>query len=221
MNNMPNTTGQSGGSHTAIDWQDFFTEANVPMIGYDIQTDAIIVFKGADYSEAGRGNILHFDVKTGAWTEGESRLSNSADLSNPIINSDGELAFTTANGTGDFLAWDSAPKASTDFEVISKAFDMGAPAIKKRLYKVILEYTGTTAANIKLYVQWDQSGTWIEISTLTNTSGGVYTVLELSIPVAQRVDFRDVTIKLAAYANVSSVFELSGYSLLYRTKNPR
>ena len=45
--------------------------------------------------------------------------------------------------------------------------------------------------------------------------------IELSIPVAQRVDFRDVTIKLAAYANVSSVFELSGYSLLYRTKNPR
>ena len=199
----------------ALDWQDFFSGVKIPMIGYDVKSDSIIVFKGADYSaETGR-DILHFDIKTGAWTKGDTKIIGTEDISNPILNSDGELV-VVHTGTGIFTAWDSSPKVSSDFELKSKSFDMGNAAMKKRLYKIIVEYKGTSASNIDVTVEYDQSGTNTAVGSLSNKTN--YGILELSVT---PVTFRDVSVKFEASGALSTVFELSSYSLVFRAFTPR
>jgi len=162
---------------------------------------------------------LHFDLKTGAWTEGSSRVENGVDVSNPVINSDGELVFAFNNSTGDFKAWNAAYSATDELEIISKTFDMGKPLVKKRLYKVTLVYKGTRAQLLSLYIQYDQSGTWITVGALEAATA--YSVHEFDIPVAARQDFRDISIKIASTGNMTTAWEMTSYSLLYREKNPR
>jgi len=203
-------SGQNSSGQQALDWQDFFSSSKTPMIGYDVKSDSIIVFKGADYSaETGR-DILHFDVKTGAWTKGDTKIIGTEDISNPVLNSDGELV-VAHTGTGIFTAWDASPKVSSDFELKSKAFDMGNPAMKKKLYKIIIEYKGTSASNVSVTVEYDQSGSNTSVGSLTNKSN--YGIIELDVT---PTTFRDVSVRFYATGALSTVFELSSYSLVFR-----
>ena len=124
-----------GGGTQAIDWQNFFTASKIPMIGYDVKSDSIIVFQGADQSAETTRTVLHFDVKTSAWTKGIGKVTGTEDISNPVLNNAGELV-VAHTGTGIFTAWDPSATASTEFEIESKAFDMGNLAMKKKLYKI-------------------------------------------------------------------------------------
>jgi len=88
--------------------------------------------------------------------------------------------------------------------------------MKKRLYKIIVEYKGTSASNIDVTVEYDQSGTNTSVGSLSNKTN--YGILELSVT---PVTFRDVSVKFEASGALSTVFELSSYSLVFRAFTPR
>lgn len=213
---MSPSTGTAGGSIQRIDWQTFFAESKVPMVGYDIVSDSIIIVKGADYSADGTGDVLHFDVKSGAWTFGDGRIFHTTDMSNLIINTDGDLLYYESDSNGTIRKWNRAPAASANFSITSRAFDMGQPAMKKRLYKVIVEYIGADAADVDLIIRYDQN-TNVAIGSLTSSVG--YTTASLDVT---PVDFYNVSITFdTAGASLEADFEIGSYSLVYRMKNPK
>lgn len=209
----------SNNSVNRLEWSDFFDEANIPMVGYDIASDSIVIFIASDRSVDSSGDILYFDVKLGSWTKGKARYTATSDISNPVINSDGELVIVMASNASTMDKFDSSPAATSNFELQTKAFDMGSPSSYKRLYNISLEYIGTTADNVSAYVQYDQNGTWISLGALTSSS--TYTIKKLEIDGSNRVDCHNVMFKFAATGSLSSVFELSSYSVSYRIKQPR
>jgi hypothetical protein len=209
--------GIAGGSSQGLDWSSFFSEANIPMIGYDVASDSIIIIKASDYSVDSDADILHFDIKTGSWAKGDTKFTTNGDKTNFVINSLGELVVAESHSAGAFLKWDSSPKVSATMAIKSKAFDMGNPALIKKIYKIIVEYKGTSASNVNVTVEYDQNGTDVAIGSLSNSSTYIVTELTVAAPTA----CRNVSVKFATSGSPGINFEISGYNLLYRAKQPR
>ena len=74
---MTNARNQNEASQSAIDWQSFFAEDNVPILGYDAVNDQVIIKRGADYSGLSATtshDIYIYDMRTGSWTKSMNGL---------------------------------------------------------------------------------------------------------------------------------------------------
>jgi len=123
-------------------WESFI--GSVPMIQYIPSRRQLLVIDNADVPDE---NYLYNFVTTG-WTRGTSRITAGADITNMVVDWDGNVVW---GRTGVLKKW-SVKTDSTQFKYLTKDLDFGEPGITKRVSKVLLTYkTGTNSDNL-MYV---------------------------------------------------------------------
>ena len=196
-----------------LNWGDFFDTANVPSIGYDMESDSLIIAKGCDVSKDVEGQIYHYDLKLECWTSGYQVYSVASDRSNFQTTAGGQLL--TIDKTGGFYVWDGSPSQQTEVDIRTKRFDFGAPAVEKKIYKIYVEYKSPSYDN-NMVVSYDENqdnnfdG---YVGTLPLANSYTTEAFTFSTP----VECKHFALKFASgAASISATFEISGISILYR-----
>ena len=121
------------------DWQSFITDTS--MIGFYPKKKQLIVVK--DTSTASAGDIYLFDMVTGSWVQGDSKLTDSLDYTNFINNVlTGDLIYAANTGTSTFYSWRDTAQSSSAVSFQTKDIDFGQPAQRKKVYKIYVSYKG-------------------------------------------------------------------------------
>ena len=216
---MPQPKSQDQLSQSAIDWQSFYTSGNIPIIGYDPINDQIVIKRGANNSA---GTTMHeayiYDMRTGAWTKTMNGLSANVDVSNFVVNGDNELVFKVCEGASSsgVYAWRPGPVASSAFKWTSKAFDFNYPALKKKLYKVIVH--AKKGENTVIKAGYDNAApTNLFTSNTFNTSADLKkNEFTITTPTA----FSYITIQVESDGTTHQDFEINDIALVYRVLRP-
>jgi len=193
-----------------LGWADFFDEDNTPAIGYDIITDSLIVVKGCDVDEEIKGIMYQYDFKTDSWVYGYQVHSVTSDRSNFTISSSGELLI--CNLDGDFYVWDGDAVSSDFVRIITKHYDFGNPAIKKKVYKFYLEYICPTSPNLNLSYGINQETPATEVGALSTQED--YAIVEFKPD--DPIECYSIALKLDGNDEVPATFELSSIAIVYR-----
>ena len=217
-------------SQRGIDWQSFFSSANVPILGYDAVNDQVVIKRGADYSGLNATtshDIFIYDMRTGAWTKCMNGLANNVDVTNFVVNGDSELVTKASDGsTTTIYKWQPGPIATSTFKWRSKAFDFNYPAVKKKLYKVIIH--SKAGANMAVNVYYDDKTSIGSAadgqafgqgdSTLHSATTLTKNELTITTPTA----FSYLTLEIASDGGASHVdFTVNDIALVYRLLRPR
>jgi len=140
-----------------VTWQDHVIDASgaSSMIGYIPKIRQLIIVKD-NAANAHAGNIFLYDMVTGSWTFGDSKMTDSQLKSNFIVFQN-ELIYMHTDTTNDFVKWDPAADSSANFQIITKDIDFGEPGRNKKIYKVLVTYdTGNATSNVQ--VDYDVNG---------------------------------------------------------------
>mgnify|MGYP003147296982 FL=1 len=130
-------------------WESFI--GSVPMIQYIPSRRQLLVIDNADVPDE---NYLYNFVTTG-WTRGTSRITAGADITNMVVDWDGNVVW---GRTGVLKKW-SVKTDSTQFKYLTKDLDFGEPGITKRVSKVLLTYkTGTNSGQSNVRVRYKVNG---------------------------------------------------------------
>lgn len=150
------------------------SENKIPSIGYMVKEKKLLIVLGLVKNYSNDSWI--YDFKTKSWTlAGGAFASYFNARSNFATSSDGKIYFSEQrSGKVDSYYWDDSPKDSSsgtgEVRMITPDIDFGHPGIRKKIYKVYLNFRSRTGAgnatNMQLYYQTngnsDYSGTWKE-----------------------------------------------------------
>lgn len=223
---MANARKQNEASQSAIDWQTFFHDDNVPILGYDAVNDQIIIKRGANYGTFVRGvttattshDIYIYDMRTGSWTKSMNGLDNNVDTTNFVVNGSSELVCKASHGsTTTIYKWQPGPIATSTFKWKSKAFDFNYPALKKKLYKIIVHATAGT--NTVITAGYDNAtASNIFASNTFNTSTDLKRN-EFIVSSPTVFSYLDIQIESSG-GNTPAAFEINDIALVYRLLRP-
>lgn len=206
-----------GNSSQRINWSSFYSTGNYPTIGYDPASDKIVVLKSTDQSVTSVGPAFIFDMKSGSWSSSSLATPAGYDLTNFVINPSGELIIKQIHpslaGNNKFYKWSETGYARDTFLYQTKAFDMGAPGLKKRLLKVIVHAKDGTNVDVK--VSYD-GGTASDVFTESNELNGSASFTKNELTVTTPTNFSYVSIALDSSDDVETSFEVNDISLIYR-----
>ena len=219
---------QNEASQSAIDEQAFFAETNVPIIGYDAVNDQIIVKRGADYSGLSATtshDIYIYDMRTGSWTKSMNGLANNVDTTNFVVNGSSELVCKASHATtATIYKWQPGPIATTTFKWRSKAFDFNYPALKKKLYKVIIHSKDGDYMDVNVYydnktsISSSADGQAFDKGDSTLHSASTLTKNELTITTPTAFSY--LTLEIASDGTSSADFTVNDIALVYRLLRP-
>jgi hypothetical protein len=230
---MADARKQNEASQSAIDWQTFFHADNVPILGYDPVNDQIIIKRGADYGTFARGvttattshDIYIYDMRTSSWTKSMNGLADNVDVTNFVVNGSSELVCKASDAsTTTIYKWQPGPIATTTFKWRSKAFDFNYPALKKKLYKVIIHSKDGDYMDVNVYYDnktsigsaadgqaFDKGNSTLhDASTLTRNE------LTITTPTA----FSYLTLEIVSDGTSSADFTVNDIALVYRVLRP-
>ena len=214
--------GIPGGQQTVIDWQAFFNETKYPSIGYDPIYDKIIIKKGNDYSADNDQDFLVYDMLTGSWALVKAGIANTVDTTNFVVNGDDELVLKqggTSDSNDDFFRWQDTPQATSTFKWQSKAFDLGSPTVKKKLYQVIVH--AISGANAIVKVSYDNATTTSDIFVSNTLSDNAY-ITRNELTVSSFTAFTYISVEISASGgSVATDFAISDISFIYRPLGAR
>jgi hypothetical protein len=137
-------------------WDTFMTKnsgAAIPSIAYVPKKKQIVVVDDTDNSDE---NYL-YNFITDGWTRGTSRFaySGSGDMSNFVVNPDGDVLFSRTLYNQKF----GVPASSGDFTFLTRDIDFGEPGITKKISKVIVTYkTGSDSSDSNINVLYKVNG---------------------------------------------------------------
>ena len=217
-NQVP-TRSSSGGWQGKIDWSKFYVESNIPSIGYDPGSDKLIIKEANDYSAKASSVSLTYDMKTGSWSTVQASILTAVDISNFVISGSGELVVKEGGGSPSLslYTWDDDSKATANFNWTSKAYDMGYPALKKRLYKVIIHSVDGTGMQVK--AAYD-SGTFTDIFD-SNGLNAAATITRNELVVTTPTNFSYMQLEISALSTNEAAFRVNDITLVYRVLGPR
>ena len=210
-------TQESGGWQSAIDWQTFFDNPDkLPIIGYDPLNDQVIVLQSTDTSVTGANtDLFTYDMRTGAWSKVKSAIATyDTDLTNFVINGSSELVIKKSNSATDaFYKWNGAAETTTAFQWTSKAYDFGHPALKKKVYKLLINAKGGSNMDVKIYYDDSSAATQTFSGLLDNgTTDFTKNALTVTTPTA----FSYLTVEIVSNGTSNVAFEVNDIGILYR-----
>jgi len=188
-----------------------------PSIGYDPRSKRLIIFK--DISEDGSTTTAFvYDFMTQSWSEGTS--FNDAAVHNKVSNFiiyKGNLSFWTSNNNAVIQNYSATPSGNQTIEYITKDIDFGAPSVRKKIYKIIVNYVpGGAATDIDVTYAVNGSGSFLGMDTNLG-------VAETSV--IERVEIKpDATInniyslQLKFDGTAEETFEIEDITIIYRMK---
>ena len=225
---MADSRKQDEVSQSAIDWQTFFHADNVPILGYDPVNDQIIIKRGADYSGLNATtshDIYIYDMRTGSWTKSMNGLANNIDVTNFVVNGSSELVCKASNATTTTIyKWQPGPIATSTFKWKSKAFDFNYPALKKKLYKVIIH--SKDGDNMDVNVYYDNK---TSISSAAdgqafdkgdNTLHSASTLTRNELTITTPTAFSYLTLEIVSDSTSHADFTINDIALVYRLLRP-
>ena len=201
------------------------TEGNAatsPSIGYDFISKKLYVIKNieSDDSASANGNDAYvYDFQTQSLANIKGLVDNSGvtiKMSN-FFTYGGRLSYWKS-GRANLRNIDSTPAEQAEFEWTSKEIDFGAPSVKKKIYKVIINYTGGTNQNIVVSygVNGDTTPTEAMSAALDDTTTSGNKRVELTPTGASTSNIYSFQLKLDGTA--ASTFELHDITIIYRIK---
>ena len=149
---------------------------DVPSIGYDIESNKLIIHKTSSDAGDDEEDILIYDMKIKAWTWLNEAMDNEKRTN--MVNYDGKLIYhEDDSGTDVSKKYNDTPHppghdatgAGEALRVYTKPYDFGTPLQRKKIYKVYVTYrcsgdTGNgddpTNIHIKYYVNGDVNTTY-------------------------------------------------------------
>ena len=235
---MAEVNSYSGISSTkkVLDWSAFWSETNIPVVGYDAIDDKIVILKGADHSNDASKDILVYDFTTGTWTKGDTKFSASLDISNMITAPDtGELVALHINSSAAsnlkrFKVHQSANISSSTVNIVTPFFDFGSSGQKKRLYKVEVLARGTNLDDLDITAAYDGNAraSYAGYSDIFSGTGNTFantTALDWdkqTFTVTTPTDFNSVSVRIyATGAMTTADWGISEITFFYREKGIR
>ena len=157
-------------------------------------------------------------MRTGSWTKSMNGLANNVDTTNFVVNGSSELVCKASHAsTTTIYKWQPDPQATSAFQWKSKAYDFGHPALKKKLYKVIVHATAGT--NTVITAGYDNAAASnIFASNTFNTSTDLK---RNEFTVSSPTTFSYLDIQIASSGgDTPAAFEINDIALVYRLLRP-
>ena len=125
-------------------WSAFVTNgatppAVTPMVGYMRDKRELVVTD--DISSDGDGSAYRYSFLTKSWTKTSNAHVVDAPKSNFITDYNGDLIYYDYTGD-EMKIWSDTPVSQSGGSYITKDFDFGEPAVRKKIYKVYISYKG-------------------------------------------------------------------------------
>ena len=134
-------------------------------VGFIPKSRQIVVKSSTDNVSSG-DNIMLFDLATYSWTSGVDKIpyvdSSGHDTTNFVNDDSGNLII--AHDDGDVAKWGSSPAATSSYQnalsIVTKEYDFGNPSIRKKIYKVYVNYraTGSVSASTNVLCKFGTNG---------------------------------------------------------------
>jgi len=145
-----------------------------PTIGYIPKKRQLIIKTGTSGTSS-EDNVMIFDMTTYSWVKGANKFPStdpSTGQTNFVNDELGSLVL--AYSDGDIQKWGTDAAASVNgFELTTKDYDFGAPAIRKKIYKVYITYraTGAVDASTNITCKYRVNGVDSVDKTFKNGTG--------------------------------------------------
>ena len=229
-----------GATKSVLDWTSFWSDANVPVLGYDGVDNNLVILKGADHSEDSSKDLRVFNMTNGTWTKGDTRFSGAYDISNMITAPDtNELVAlhlpgdtTATTHLKRFKAHQPANISSQTVSIVTPFFDFGSSGNKKRLYKVKVLCIGVNLNDLKITASYNGlTDTYASIfsdNTFANTTADEddatvsYDWDMQTFTVSSPTDFTNISIKIYSDGPMTTAnWGISEIVFIYREKGIR
>ena len=210
-------------------WQTFILESSTrsSMIGYIPEKRHLIITK-SNLAATNSGDVFLYDMVTGSWTFGDSRMSDS--LKSNFIVHQNKLCYMVTNNSNGFLNWNTAVASSDQLQIVTKDIDFGEPGRNKKVYKVLVTYdTGNAASNVQVDYDVDggttfpydfANGTNFASTELATANG--WKIAELKPDTSSEANnIKSFRLRFATDGTVPSGFRINDISIIYRAKPPR
>ena len=223
------------------DWEAFVTDGvdgsaddtdmSSAMIGYVPKKKHLII-------KNENNDIYLYDFVLQAWTTGIGKITETTAMTNFALDGDQNL-FYIDNITSVRNTWQTSAQASSNFEYITPDIDFGQSSVRKKIYRVRINYKGD-ADNliIKYSVNGDTDFPYDFEGTDGTTGKPTGSTATSSKPLHDKTDLTqwyqaelkpDVSsesnniysFKLQMQGTVDSDFEINDISIIYRLKNVR
>ena len=125
------------------DWQTHITSSTD--VAYVPLKHKILVTGGANGQD-----IFEFSMNTKSWTRSSDKLDTTK--SNFVIDIDNEVKWVAADN---LFKWDDSSFASSAVDIVTKDFDFGNPAARKKCFKFYVTYRCNNSTNVKVYYGTD------------------------------------------------------------------
>ena len=185
-------------------------------------------------------DVFEYTFFTKSWSKSTSKLHSSK--TNFVIDNN-EAKYVASDG--EIYYWDDSSSSSDSVRIITKDFDFGNPASRKKCFKFYVTYRGTEASNddtlnLKVYYGVNgadltgDSGFGTEVSDTSKfagtstvcydtttggleTTGGVWKQAEL-VPPSSINNVYSIQLHFKADGVVPSDFEINDITIVYREK---
>ena len=199
--------------------------SDVPGIAYDPKTKQIMCIKTLSAAGSDSEHILMYSLKTKAWTYKENALTNNKIKRFTVFRN--ELIFDNESRIQN---WSNTPAdgAGSGKNIIhTKDFDFGAPAIRKKIYKVHITYktgvssgTGITHVQVTYGVDGDSTPTEsFTVPELPSTSSSADWHIATLKPTDSIKNAKSFRLAFNTDNNVPEGFEINDITIIYRMKN--
>tara|TARA_R100000234_G_scaffold120102_1_gene105448 strand:- start:1589 stop:4567 length:2979 start_codon:yes stop_codon:yes gene_type:complete len=223
------------------DWEAFVTDgvdgsADDPdmssaMIGYVPKKKHLII-------KNENNDIYLYDFVLQAWTTGIGKITESTAMTNFALDGDQNL-FYIDNTTTIRKTWQVSPQESSNFEYITPDIDFGQSSVRKKIYRVRINYKGDADnLTINYSVNGDTDFPYDFEGTDASTGKPTGSTASSSKPLHDKTDLTqwyqaelkpDVSsesnniysFKLRMQGTVDNDFEINDISIIYRLKNVR
>ena len=118
-------------------------------IGYDSASKRLIVFDNIEEDSA-NDDMKVYDFMTQSWSLGiDIHDGTSSHKISNFVTYKGRLSFWTSNNNG-LQNYSAIPSATQIIDYRTKDFTFGAPSVRKKIYKVIVNYYGGTSNDVQV-----------------------------------------------------------------------
>jgi len=144
------------------------------IVGYDLPSRQIIILW--DGSSSGTGNAYVYTLDTQSWHKITDILTQSANATNMVNTSNGELLIGAGSATGEVSVYAARLADTSNFDMRTGHLSLGNPGTKKNLLNVKVRYKNSgSALTVKIIVNDAAASIGedpITLGTLTNNTSG-------------------------------------------------
>ena len=235
------------------------SSGDIPSIGYDAKSKKIICAKNInddlDDTISGTDDILTYDMKTKSWALHSQAMTTYRKKTNFVtfedemlylekstMNPEISTAFSDISGYADrsytstdspINKWKDAPSANSNINLLTKDIDFGAPAVRKKVYKVYISYKGNaTGVTINYGTNGDNDTHTGQFYT-TNADGSSTSSSATNIPLLNVGTDDWIRAELKPSASINNIysfqlkidgtsqddFEINDMTIVYRMKS--